>query len=38
LTTKYDAIVIGTGEAGPSLVGRLAGAGMRVAVVKRILI
>ena len=27
MTTNYDAIVIGTGQAGPSLVGRLAGAG-----------
>ena len=31
----FDAIVIGMGQAGPSLVGRLAGAGMRVAVVER---
>jgi len=31
----FDAIVIGTGQAGPSLTGRLAGAGMKVAVVER---
>ncbi len=35
MTAKYDAIVIGTGQAGPSLAGRLAGAGMKVAVVER---
>jgi pyruvate/2-oxoglutarate dehydrogenase complex dihydrolipoamide dehydrogenase (E3) component len=33
--TAYDAIVIGTGQAGPSLANRLATAGMRVAVVER---
>ena len=32
---SFDAIVIGMGQAGPSLVGRLASAGMRVAVVER---
>ena len=32
---SFDAIVIGTGQAGPSLCGRLAGAGMKVAVVER---
>ena len=32
---KYDAIIIGTGQAGPSLAARLAGAGWRVAVVER---
>ena len=32
---SYDAIVIGTGQAGPSLAAALAGAGMRVAVVER---
>ena len=31
----FDAIIIGTGQAGPSLVFRLAGAGMKVAVVER---
>src|SRR4030095_4522360 len=32
---KYDAIVIGTGQAGPSLAVRLAETGMKVAVVER---
>jgi pyruvate/2-oxoglutarate dehydrogenase complex dihydrolipoamide dehydrogenase (E3) component len=32
---KYDAIVIGTGQAGPSLAVRLAKAGQRVAIVER---
>jgi len=32
---SYDAIVIGAGQAGPSLAARLAGAGMRVAIVER---
>jgi pyruvate/2-oxoglutarate dehydrogenase complex dihydrolipoamide dehydrogenase (E3) component len=32
---RYDAIVIGTGQAGPPLAARFAGAGMRVAVVER---
>ena len=31
----YDAIIIGTGQAGPSLAVRLAGAGMKVAIVER---
>jgi pyruvate/2-oxoglutarate dehydrogenase complex dihydrolipoamide dehydrogenase (E3) component len=31
----YDAIIIGTGQAGPALAGRLTGAGMSVAVVER---
>lgn len=35
MTTKYDAIVIGTGQSGPSLAARLAGAGMQVAIVER---
>jgi pyruvate/2-oxoglutarate dehydrogenase complex dihydrolipoamide dehydrogenase (E3) component len=34
----FDAIIIGTGQAGPSLAFRLAGAGMKVAVVERHLI
>ena len=34
-TRKYDAIVIGTGQSGPSLAGRLAGAGLQVAVIER---
>ena len=32
---KFDAIIIGTGQAGPSLSTRLAGAGMKVAVIER---
>ena len=32
---KYDAIVIGTGQAGPSLAAKLAGAGWKVAIVER---
>lgn len=35
MTTTYDAIIIGTGQAGPYLAGRLAKAGMKVAVVER---
>lgn len=35
MTNSFDAIIIGTGQAGPSLAGRLAKAGMRVAVVER---
>ena len=35
MTAKYDAIIIGTGQAGPSLAVRLAGAGMKVAIVER---
>jgi pyruvate/2-oxoglutarate dehydrogenase complex dihydrolipoamide dehydrogenase (E3) component len=33
--TEYDAIIIGTGQAGPSLAHRLAAAGNRVAIVER---
>lgn len=33
--SRFDAIIIGTGQAGPSLAGRLAGAGMKVAIVER---
>ncbi len=32
---KFDAIIIGTGQAGPSLSARLAGEGMKVAVIER---
>jgi pyruvate/2-oxoglutarate dehydrogenase complex dihydrolipoamide dehydrogenase (E3) component len=32
---KFDALIIGMGQAGPSLAGRLAGAGMKVAVVEQ---
>ncbi|MPZ78360.1 MAG: FAD-binding protein, partial [Deltaproteobacteria bacterium] len=31
----YDAIVIGTGQAGPPLAVRLAGAGKKVAIIER---
>jgi pyruvate/2-oxoglutarate dehydrogenase complex dihydrolipoamide dehydrogenase (E3) component len=33
--TTYDAIVIGTGQAGPALARRLAGSGMQVAIIER---
>ena len=33
--TAYDAIVIGTGQAGPYVTSRLSGAGMKVAVIER---
>jgi len=35
MITTYDAIVIGTGQAGPSLAVRLAGTGMKVAIIER---
>jgi len=35
MATKYDVIVIGTGQAGPSLAVRLAGTGMKVAIIER---
>src|SRR5207249_4657911 len=35
MATTYDAIIIGTGQAGPSLAVRLASSGMRVAIVER---
>jgi pyruvate/2-oxoglutarate dehydrogenase complex dihydrolipoamide dehydrogenase (E3) component len=35
MVTAYDAIVIGTGQAGPPLAIRLAGAGMKVAIIER---
>jgi pyruvate/2-oxoglutarate dehydrogenase complex dihydrolipoamide dehydrogenase (E3) component len=35
---RFDAIIIGTGQAGPSLAGRLSAAGMTVAVVERHLV
>src|SRR5262249_21338378 len=34
---NFDAIIIGAGQAGPSLAGKLTGAGMRVAFVERTL-
>jgi len=35
MTTTFDAIIIGTGQAGPSLARRLATSGMQIAVVER---
>ncbi len=35
MATHYDSIIIGTGQAGPSLAGRLTGAGMKVAIAER---
>ncbi len=35
MTNNYDAIIIGTGQAGPSLAARLAGAGKQVAIIER---
>ena len=35
MTRDFDAIVIGTGQAGPNLVRRLAAAGMQVAIIER---
>ena len=35
MASSYDAIIIGTGQAGPSLAAELAGAGQQVAVVER---
>jgi len=35
MANTYDAIVIGTGQAGPSLAVRLAGTGMKVAIIER---
>src|SRR5438270_3878611 len=34
-TNHFDAIIIGTGQAGPHLAQRLTGAGMKVAIVER---
>jgi pyruvate/2-oxoglutarate dehydrogenase complex dihydrolipoamide dehydrogenase (E3) component len=33
--TRFDAVIIGAGQAGPPLAGRLTGAGMKVALVER---
>ncbi len=38
MTEHFDAIIIGAGQAGPSLAGRLTAAGQRVAIVERKLI
>ena len=35
MSTPFDAIVIGSGQAGPFLAGRLAQAGMKTALVER---
>src|SRR5215469_4672805 len=35
MATNFDAIIIGTGQSGPPLAGRLTAAGMRVAVIER---
>src|SRR5579871_6736519 len=35
MPTPYDAIIIGTGQAGPPLAGRLAKSGMKVAIIER---
>lgn len=35
MTQAFDAIIIGTGQAGPALAARLSGAGMKVAVIER---
>jgi len=35
MTTQYDAIIIGTGQSGPSLAGRLTQSGMKVAIIER---
>jgi pyruvate/2-oxoglutarate dehydrogenase complex dihydrolipoamide dehydrogenase (E3) component len=35
MNSRFDAIVIGTGQSGPPLAARLAGAGMKVAVIER---
>src|SRR4029077_7944936 len=35
MSSRFDAIVIGTGQSGPPLAARLSGAGMRVAVIEQ---
>ena len=35
MSTRYDAIILGTGQAGPHLADRLIGAGQKVAIVER---
>jgi len=35
MAKKFDAVIIGTGQAGPPLAGRLTAAGMKVAVIER---
>ena len=38
MTTQFDAIVIGTGQAGPSLAGRLDREGLKTAIIERKLV
>src|ERR1700709_1008183 len=38
MTTRYDAIIVGAGQAGPPLAGRLTAAGQTVAVIERKLV
>jgi pyruvate/2-oxoglutarate dehydrogenase complex dihydrolipoamide dehydrogenase (E3) component len=35
MSTQYDAIIIGTGQSGPFLAGKLAAAGLHVAIIER---
>lgn len=35
MSTRFDAIIIGTGQAGPALAARLSATGMRVAIIER---
>lgn len=35
MSTRYDAIVIGTGQSGPSLAAEMSGRGMKVAIIER---
>ena len=38
MTRMFDAIIVGAGQAGPALAGRLTGAGMKVALIERHLV
>ena len=35
MTQRFEAVIIGTGQAGPALAARLSGAGMKIAIVER---
>src|SRR5437016_14349388 len=35
MTVRFDAIIIGTGQAGPALAARLSDSGMKVAIIER---
>ena len=35
MATKFDAIVVGTGQSGPSMASRLSSEGLKVAVIER---